>query len=65
MLATLGLGAAAQAQQRVVNFYNWSNDIALGVLDDFTRDTGIKVVYDTFDSNETLRDASVGGQVGL
>src|SRR3982074_3296522 len=44
----------AQAQERVVNFYNWSNYMAPGVLEDFTKETGIKVVYDTFDANETL-----------
>jgi putrescine transport system substrate-binding protein len=41
----------ARAQQRTVNFYNWSNYIAPGVLEDFTKETGIKVVYDTFDAN--------------
>src|SRR2546423_3910367 len=44
----------AWAQERTVNFYNWSNYMAPGVLEDFTRETGIKVVYDTFDANETL-----------
>src|SRR3954464_1384986 len=44
----------AQAEERTVNFYNWSNYMAPGVLEDFTKETGIKVVYDTFDANETL-----------
>jgi putrescine transport system substrate-binding protein len=53
--ATLGsIALPAGAQQRIVNFYNWSNYMAPGVLEDFTRETGIKVVYDTFDANETL-----------
>jgi len=30
------------------------NYMAPGVLEDFTKETGIKVVYDTFDANETL-----------
>ena len=42
---------AAHSQERKVNFYNWSNYIAPGVLEDFTKETGIKVVYDTFDAN--------------
>src|SRR5471032_1253455 len=44
----------AEAEERTVNFYNWSNYMAPGVLEDFTKETGIKVVYDTFDANETL-----------
>jgi putrescine transport system substrate-binding protein len=55
---------AAQAEPRTVNFYNWSNYIAPGVLDDFTRQTGIKVVYDTFDANETLETRLLAGKSG-
>ena len=54
----------AAAQQRTVNFYNWSNYVAPGVLDDFTRQTGIKVVYDTFDANETLETRLLAGKSG-
>ncbi|WP_316206592.1 MULTISPECIES: polyamine ABC transporter substrate-binding protein [unclassified Bradyrhizobium] len=49
---------------RVVNFYNWSNYMAPGVLDDFTKETGIKVVYDTFDANETLETRLLAGKSG-
>jgi putrescine transport system substrate-binding protein len=55
---------AAKAADRTVNFYNWSNYIAPGVLDDFTRETGIKVVYDTFDANETLETRLLAGKSG-
>lgn len=55
---------SAQAQQRTVNFYNWSNYMAPGVLDDFTKETGIKVVYDTFDANETLETRLLAGKSG-
>jgi putrescine transport system substrate-binding protein len=54
----------ANAEQRVVNFYNWSNYIAPGVLEDFTKQTGIKVVYDTFDANETLETRLLAGKSG-
>jgi putrescine transport system substrate-binding protein len=63
----LGFGAVwsrAHAADRVVNFYNWSSYIAPGVLDDFTRETGIKVVYDTFDANETLETRLLAGKSG-
>ena len=53
-----------RAQERKVNFYNWSNYIAPGVLEDFTRETGIKVVYDTFDANETLETRLLAGKSG-
>ncbi|MBB5049107.1 putrescine transport system substrate-binding protein [Rhodopseudomonas rhenobacensis] len=56
--------APARAEQRTVNFYNWSNYIAPGVLDDFTRETGIKVIYDTFDGNETLETRLLAGKSG-
>ena len=54
----------AQAEERTVNFYNWSNYMAPGVLEDFTRETGIKVVYDTFDANETLETRLLAGKSG-
>jgi putrescine transport system substrate-binding protein len=55
---------SASAEERKVNFYNWSNYIAPGVLEDFTRETGIKVVYDTFDANETLETRLLAGKSG-
>jgi putrescine transport system substrate-binding protein len=55
---------AVQAQERTVNFYNWSNYVAPGVLEDFTRQTGIRIVYDTFDANETLETRLLAGKSG-
>src|SRR5690242_12265686 len=55
---------SSPAQERVVNFYNWSNYMAPGVLEDFTKETGIKVVYDTFDANETLETRLLAGKSG-
>ncbi|MEB4591310.1 spermidine/putrescine ABC transporter substrate-binding protein [Candidatus Thiothrix sp. Deng01] len=34
--------------------YNWENYIPDGVLEDFTRETGVKVQYSTFDNNEVM-----------
>ena len=62
MLAVLS--PAARAEERTVNFYNWSNYIAPGVIEDFTKETGIKVVYDTFDANETLETRLLAGKSG-
>jgi putrescine transport system substrate-binding protein len=54
----------ARAEERVVNFYNWSNYMAPDVLENFTKETGIKVVYDTFDANETLETRLLAGKSG-
>ena len=67
-IAVAGVLAAsmsfAQAQQRSVNFYNWSNYMAPGVLEEFTKETGIKVTYDTFDANETVETRLLAGKSG-
>jgi putrescine transport system substrate-binding protein len=62
--ALLGGSASAPAAGRVVNFYNWSDYIAPSVLEDFTKQTGIKVRYDTFDSNDTLEAKLLAGNSG-
>src|SRR4051812_37554435 len=55
---------AAHAQDKVVNVYNWSDYIDPTIIDEFTKETGIKVVYDTFDSNETLETKLLAGGSG-
>ncbi|GBU18438.1 MULTISPECIES: polyamine ABC transporter substrate-binding protein [unclassified Methylobacterium] len=62
-LALSGVAAAAQAE-RVVNIYNWSDYIDPKVLEAFTRETGIKVVYDTYDNNEILETKLLAGRSG-
>ncbi|MDL2315955.1 spermidine/putrescine ABC transporter substrate-binding protein [Desulfovibrio sp. OttesenSCG-928-A18] len=47
-------GPAHAADKGQVVVYNWSEYIPQSVLDDFTRETGIKVVYSTFESNEAM-----------
>ena len=54
----------AAAQERVVNVYNWSDYIDESILEDFTKETGIKVVYDVFDSNEVLETKLLAGSTG-
>jgi putrescine transport system substrate-binding protein len=53
-----------QAQQQRVNFYNWSDYIEPSVLKDFTRETGVQVTYDTFDSNDLLETKLLAGKSG-
>jgi putrescine transport system substrate-binding protein len=68
LLATAALIAlmplAASAQDNVVNVYNWSDYVGEGVLDDFTKETGIKVVYDVYDSMEMMETKLLAGGSG-
>ena len=69
VILTLVVGAGATnltAAQgtRVVNIYNWSDYIEPKILEDFTKETGIKVQYDTFDANETLETKLLAGKSG-
>jgi putrescine transport system substrate-binding protein len=59
-----GIFSASAQHERVVNFYNWSDYIDPAVFDDFTKTTGIKVRYDTFDSNDTLEAKLLAGKSG-
>src|SRR5205807_6280888 len=62
--AALGLAPAAAQKERIVNVYNWSDYIDPTVLEDFTKTTGIKVKYDTFDSNDMLETKLLAGRTG-
>jgi putrescine transport system substrate-binding protein len=64
ILATAFLTLPAIAQERVVNVYNWSDYIDPDVLAAFTKETGIKVKYDTFDSNEMVETKLLAGKSG-
>ncbi|HQG48885.1 MAG TPA: extracellular solute-binding protein, partial [Sedimentisphaerales bacterium] len=58
------LASPLLAKEQVVRVYNWSDYIDETVLDDFTRETGIKVVYDVYDSNEILETKLLTGKSG-
>jgi putrescine transport system substrate-binding protein len=63
-LASVAFAGSAGAAERVVNVFNWSDYIDPKTLDDFTRETGVKVVYDTYDSNEILETRLLAGSTG-
>jgi len=63
-LGVSGVDVALAQKDRVVNVYNWSDYIDGKVLEDFTKETGIKVQYDTFDANETLETKLLAGKSG-
>ena len=56
--------AHAQDEEKVLHMANWSEYIADDTLKNFEKETGIKVVYDTFDSNEILHAKLVAGKTG-
>jgi putrescine transport system substrate-binding protein len=58
------LPLTATAQDKVVNVYNWSDYVGEGVLDDFTAETGIEVVYDVYDSMEMMETKLLAGGSG-
>jgi len=63
--SAIASGAVGQApKERVVNVYNWTDYIDPTVIEDFTKETGIKVRYDTFDSNDTLETKLLAGKSG-
>jgi putrescine transport system substrate-binding protein len=61
---TCGSADAPAQRERVVNIYNWSDYVEPTVLDAFTKETGIRVRYDTFDSNDTLETKLLAGKSG-
>ncbi len=56
--------AAAAEEEKVLNVYNWSDYIEASVIEGFTKETGIKVQYDVFDSNEMLETKLLAGNTG-
>jgi putrescine transport system substrate-binding protein len=55
---------AAAAEEKVLNVYNWVDYIEPAILEEFTAETGIKVNYDVFDSNELLQTKLLSGNTG-
>jgi putrescine transport system substrate-binding protein len=65
-LTVLGLATVppAAAEDPTVNVYNWSDYIGPDVIENFTKETGIKVNYDVYDANETVEAKLAAGHSG-
>jgi len=61
--ASVTLAVSVQAAP-TVHIYNWSDYIGPDTLANFQKATGIKPVYDVFDSNETLEGKLLAGRTG-
>lgn len=54
-LATVfSLSAARADDSKTLYFYNWTEYVPDGLLEQFTKETGIKVIYSTYESNESM-----------
>lgn len=57
-------GPALAEEEKTLNVYNWSDYIAEDTLERFTAETGLKVNYDVYDSNEVLEAKLMAGSSG-
>jgi putrescine transport system substrate-binding protein len=68
LLATAALTGCGHGHKgveaRVVNIYNWADYIGKDTLAKFESATGIKVIYDTYDADETLEAKMMAGDSG-
>jgi putrescine transport system substrate-binding protein len=62
--AAAGAATGVGGKSGVVNVYNWSDYIDPEVIKGFEQETGIKVQYDVFDSNEVLETKLLTGNSG-
>lgn len=61
----MAASVTASAEEKTLHVYNWSDYIAPDTLDNFQKESGIKVVYDVFDSNEVLEGKLMAGSTGF
>ncbi len=60
----LSCGQQETVEEPIVYVYNWSDYIAEESIKQFQETTGIKVIYDTYDSNEFLEAKLMTGSTG-
>lgn len=65
ILASMLVLSSAQAEEKTLHVYNWSDYIAPDTLANFQKASGVKVVYDVFDSNEVLEGKLMAGNTGF
>ena len=67
LAAAVGMAVVASVQaesQRVLNVYHWSDYVAPNTISNFEKQSGIKVVFDVYDSNEVLEAKLLSGGSG-
>ena len=63
LLALTVLTNPARAEE-ILHLYAWDGLFSQEMIDDFTAKTGIKVIYDSYDSDETLETKLLSGDTG-
>ncbi len=61
LVAGLALTAPAHAADKELNLFAWSEYVPQKVIDGFTKETGIKVNYETYASNEEMLTKLLSG----
>ena len=64
VVVLIATGCGGEEEEAVLNFYNWSDYIEPEIYTLFEEEYGIKVVEDTFGSNEDLLGKLQGGATG-
>lgn len=62
--SVIAVSTAYAEEEKILNVYNWSDYIDPTLIPAFEKETGIKVVYDVFDSNEVLEAKLLSGKTG-
>jgi putrescine transport system substrate-binding protein len=55
----------AFGQEKTLSVYGWADYIDPKVIEDFTKETGLKVAYDAYDSNEAFEARLLTGKTGF
>jgi len=63
-LVSLLASGASMAEERTVRIYNWIEYLPPEILKSFQEETGIRPIYDVFDSVETLESKLLTGNSG-
>ncbi|BAH83215.1 extracellular solute-binding protein [Candidatus Ishikawella capsulata] len=54
MIFIISIQSTSANNEKVIYFYNWTEYVPPGLLEQFTKETGIKVIYSTYESNESM-----------
>jgi putrescine transport system substrate-binding protein len=63
-VAASACGSSHAPRERVLYVYNWADYIGKDTVADFEAKTGIRVIYDTYDSDETEEGKLLAGDSG-
>ncbi|MFM2274612.1 MAG: hypothetical protein RL211_484 [Pseudomonadota bacterium] len=62
--ASAPAAVAVNSEEKILNIYNWPDYVPEGMIAAFEKESGIKVNYDTFETNEALHAKLVAGNSG-